>query len=274
MEMDTPCTRTTVWISLCATGPARPFAGIRAFRAPPAGSADQTVPYAPYTQAHQHETPAGPSTTSPHDAAAPPQLPPKTVLRSAVESVPATFATPNCSPILPAPVPPKPPAPTPTWSDDARREEQRTRIQKNAKLEASVFHGSRNPADFTEWLSALESYFKLQRMDDDMRVEFAETMLGGPAKIFWENCLEAAAQRDDPPYTWATMTDVLRKKYVPRLYATQSLMDWLDLTQGKRTVSMSRSLSCTACGARSSITLGYSSPCSPEAYPKTPVPRF
>ena len=64
-----------------------PLSGYAPF-APPAGSADQTVHYAPYTPAHQHETPAGPSTTSPHDAAAPSQRPPRTVLQSAVEHVP------------------------------------------------------------------------------------------------------------------------------------------------------------------------------------------
>ena len=74
-------------------------------------------------------------------------------------------------------------------------------------------------------------------MDDDVCVEFAETMLGGPAKTFWENCLETADTRRDPPYTWTEMREILRRKYVPRLYATQVIMDWLDCKQGKRTVS-------------------------------------
>ena len=69
-----------------------------------------------------------------------------------------------------------------------------------------------------------------------MCVEFADTMLGGPAKIFWGNCLEAAEHRGDPPLAWAEMRETLRKKYVLRLYATQVIMDWLDAKQGKRTV--------------------------------------
>ena len=49
--------------------------------------------------------------------------------------------------------------------------------------------------------------------------------------------LEAAERRGDPPYTWEAMRDTLRKKYVPRIYSTRLLMKWLDLRQGKHSMS-------------------------------------
>ena len=104
-------------------------------------------------------------------------------------------------------------------------------------MDVSVYQGSWNPTDFTDWLSTLESYFKWYKMDDDLCVEYAQTQLGGHAKIFWENCLEAAERQGDPPYTWDAMRDTLRKKYVPRIYSIRLLMKWLDPRQGKRSVS-------------------------------------
>ncbi|XP_078437281.1 uncharacterized protein LOC144707900 [Wolffia australiana] len=109
--------------------------------------------------------------------------------------------------------------------------------QKSVRLEVPIFDGSRNPKDYTDWESDLESYFQWYKMDDDLCVEYAEVRLGGQAKILWKNEKEAARQRRDPPFTWAEMSRKLTDKYVPKLYMTHLMLGWMNLRQGKRKVS-------------------------------------
>ncbi|XP_078434339.1 uncharacterized protein LOC144705478 [Wolffia australiana] len=110
-------------------------------------------------------------------------------------------------------------------------------IQKSVRLEVPIFDGSRNPKDYTDWESDMESYFQWYKMDDDLCVEYAEARLGGQAKIFWKNEKEAARQRHGPPFTWAEMSRKLTDKYVPKLYMTHLMLCWMNLRQGKRKVS-------------------------------------
>ncbi|XP_078435744.1 uncharacterized protein LOC144706597 [Wolffia australiana] len=90
-------------------------------------------------------------------------------------------------------------------------------IQKSVRLEVPIFDGSRNPKDYTDWESDMESYFQWYKMDDDLCVEYAE--------------------RHDPPFTWAEMSRKLTDKYVPKLYMTHLMLCWMNLRQGKRKVS-------------------------------------
>ena len=83
----------------------------------------------------------------------------------------------------------------------------------------------------------MNSYFRWYRMDDDLRVEYAETRLGGQAKIFWENECIAAERRGQPIATWAEMARKLRAKYVPRQYQMTFFLSWLDLRQGRMTTT-------------------------------------
>ena len=59
-------------------------------------------------------------------------------------------------------------------------------------------------------------------MNDDLCVEYAETRLGGHAKIFWEDERHAAYRRGQPITSWTDMAQRLKKKYVPREYESTS----------------------------------------------------
>ena len=87
-------------------------------------------------------------------------------------------------------------------------------MQKGVRVEVPVFDGSREPKDFIDWESSMNSYFRWYRMDTDLCVEYAEMRLGGQAKIFWENEYLAAERRGLPITTWAEMVQKLGKKYV------------------------------------------------------------
>ena len=66
---------------------------------------------------------------------------------------------------------------------DRRRADHRARILKSVRADVTVFDGSREPKDFIDWESSMNSYFRWYRMDDDLCVEYAEMRLGGQAKI-------------------------------------------------------------------------------------------
>ncbi|XP_078431101.1 putative mitochondrial protein AtMg00860 [Wolffia australiana] len=58
-------------------------------------------------------------------------------------------------------------------------------IRKSVRIEVPIFEGSRNPKDYTDWESDLESYFQWYDMDDDLCVAYAEARHGAldPSKI-------------------------------------------------------------------------------------------
>ena len=103
-------------------------------------------------------------------------------------------------------------------------------------MDVPPFEGSRDPKDYKDWENELESYFRWYDMDDDLCVIYAETRLSKEAKIFWLNEVTAATLRNDPPITWAVMSQILRDKYVPKHHMTHLLLRWIDLKQGRRKV--------------------------------------
>ena len=105
---------------------------------------------------------------------------------------------------------------------DRRHEDHSARILKGIRAVDLVFYGSRGPRDYIDWESAMNSYFRYYRMDDDLCVEYVETRLGGHAKIFWEDERHAAYRRGQPITSWIDMAQRLRNKYVPREYESTS----------------------------------------------------
>ena len=99
---------------------------------------------------------------------------------------------------------------------DRHREDHRARMQKSVRVDVPIFDGSREPKDFIDWESSMNSYFRWYHMDTDLCVEYVEMRLGGQAKIFWENEYLAAKRRGLLITTWAEMVQKLRNKYVLR----------------------------------------------------------
>ena len=110
-----------------------------------------------------------------------------------------------------------------------RRADHRARILKSVRTDVTVFEGSREPKDFIDWESSMNSYFRWYLMDDDLCVEYAEMRLGRQAKIYWENESHAAHRRGEPITLWVGMASRLRNKYVPRQYEMTLFLSWLDL---------------------------------------------
>ncbi|XP_078434877.1 uncharacterized protein LOC144705893 [Wolffia australiana] len=160
---------------------------------------------------------------------------------------PPVYYPPPAPPVAPVPdyagqvgpreVPRPPPARHPDDERERRREAHRAMIQKSVRMEVPIFEGSRNPKDYPDWESNLQSYFQWYDMDDDLCVSYAEARLGGQAKFFWKNEKEAARLQGDLPHTWTEMARKLKDKYIPKLYMTRLLLKWMDLKQGRRRVS-------------------------------------
>ena len=57
---------------------------------------------------------------------------------------------------------------------DRQHADHRDRILKSVHTDVTVFDSSREPKDFIDWESNMNSYFRGYRMDDDLCVEYAE----------------------------------------------------------------------------------------------------
>ncbi|XP_078430682.1 uncharacterized protein LOC144702502 [Wolffia australiana] len=91
--------------------------------------------------------------------------------------------------------------------------------------------------EFIDWESNVNSYFRWYHMDDDLCAEYADTRLGGQAKIFSENECIAAKRRGRSIMSLVEMALKLQSKYVPRQYQMSLFLSWLDLKQVQLTVT-------------------------------------
>lgn len=76
-----------------------------------------------------------------------------------------------------------------------------------------TFKEAKEPLQANEWLNTIEQSFRLVRLDDVQKVEFASYQLQGPAGIWWANYAKTL-----PPnavITWEQFCDAFRGHYIP-----------------------------------------------------------
>ncbi|GJS14343.1 heterogeneous nuclear ribonucleoprotein 1 [Tanacetum coccineum] len=102
-----------------------------------------------------------------------------------------------------------------------------------------TFHGSMNVEDFMDWMSELDTFFKLYEIPMDNRVNLVAYKLKGGAQSWWKN-LQTVRERQGklPIVSWERMERELRRRFLPPNH-DQILFNLLqNCAQGNRSVEV------------------------------------
>lgn len=101
--------------------------------------------------------------------------------------------------------------------------------------EPPVFKEALEPLEAEEWINTMENKFRLLRLTDEIKAEFAAHQLEGPAGIWWTNyCTTMGA---DFSITWAQFTTAFRAEHILPALMTIKQDEFVKLTQGTKSIT-------------------------------------
>ncbi|CAA0835697.1 Uncharacterized mitochondrial protein AtMg00860, partial [Striga hermonthica] len=105
------------------------------------------------------------------------------------------------------------------------------------KMSPPAFTGDGGPLSVGDWFLRLERIFRLMACTEAQKVICGEYMLEGEAGQWWEDYwrLKPVGERD--ALTWAQLKVIITEKYYPRHFRDQMEKEFMNLSQGNRTVT-------------------------------------
>ena len=91
------------------------------------------------------------------------------------------------------------------------------------------------PMEADEWVNSVQNKFRLLRLSEELKTEYAAHLLEGPAGIWWTNY--HATFPENTPIPWAQFVAAFRENYIPPGLMAQKLGEFIKLTQGSKTVN-------------------------------------
>jgi hypothetical protein len=117
-----------------------------------------------------------------------------------------------------------------------REEPPSASYQDFLSTQPPLFHKADEPLDANAWLHTIESKFALLSApcSDENKALFAAQQLRGTARIWWDNY--HAMQSAGHVVTWDEFRTAFRAHHIPEGLIELSLNEFLNLTQGTRTI--------------------------------------
>src|SRR5579859_3320113 len=97
------------------------------------------------------------------------------------------------------------------------------------------FREATEPMEADEWVNSVQNKFRLLRLSEELKTEYAAHLLEGPAGIWWTNY--HATFPENTPIPWAQFVAAFRENYIPPGLMAQKLGEFIKLTQGNKTVN-------------------------------------
>jgi hypothetical protein len=98
-----------------------------------------------------------------------------------------------------------------------------------------IFREATEPLDAEEWINTMEDKFRLLRLTEVLKAEYAAHQLQGPTEMWWKQY-----RNTFPPntqITWAEFAEAMRGVYIPRGLTEMKMQEFLALNQGTRTLT-------------------------------------
>jgi hypothetical protein len=83
------------------------------------------------------------------------------------------------------------------------------------------------PLDAEEWIGTIEEKFRLLRLTEELKVEYATHQLQGPVGTWWRN--QRAAYAGGVQITWDRFTTTFRNNYIPLELLTIKVKEFMAL---------------------------------------------
>jgi hypothetical protein len=101
--------------------------------------------------------------------------------------------------------------------------------------EPLIFREAIEPLDVEEWINTMEDKFRLLRMTEVLKTEYAAHQLQGPTGIWWKH--HRTIFPDHTQITWNEFTKAVCGVYIPSGLFEMKLQEFLVLTQDTKTVT-------------------------------------
>jgi len=97
-----------------------------------------------------------------------------------------------------------------------------------------IFKEAIEPLEADEWINTLEQKFRLLRLTEELKIEYAAHQLQGPTGICWLH--HRTTFLATTPISWTQFTTAFRGNYIPPGMIAMKVVEFIRLTQGTRTM--------------------------------------
>jgi hypothetical protein len=98
-----------------------------------------------------------------------------------------------------------------------------------------VFKEATEPLDAEEWINTMEDKFRVLRMTEVLKTEYAALQLQGPAGMWWKH--HRTTFPPNAQISWREFAEAFRGVYIPPGLTEMKLGEFLALNQGTKTVT-------------------------------------
>jgi len=98
----------------------------------------------------------------------------------------------------------------------------------------SVFKEAVEPLEVDEWINTMEQKFRLLRMTEELKAEYAVHQLQGPAQIWWSH--HRTTYREGTPITWNHFTTAFRGNCIPLGVVEMKIGEFMKLSRETKSV--------------------------------------
>jgi hypothetical protein len=98
-----------------------------------------------------------------------------------------------------------------------------------------IFKEAAEPLDAEEWINTMEDKFRLLRLTEVLKTEYAAHQLQGPAGMWWKH--HRTTFPPNAQISWREFTEAFRGVYIPQGLTEMKLGEFLALNQGTKTVT-------------------------------------
>jgi hypothetical protein len=98
-----------------------------------------------------------------------------------------------------------------------------------------IFKEAAEPLDAEEWINTMEDKFRVLRLTEVLKTEYAAHQLQGPAGMWWKH--HRTTFPPNAQITWREFTEAFKGVYIPPGLVEMKLGEFLALNQGTKTVT-------------------------------------
>jgi hypothetical protein len=98
-----------------------------------------------------------------------------------------------------------------------------------------IFKEATEPLDAEEWINTMEDKFRVLRLTEVLKTEYAAHQLQGPAGMWWKH--HRTTFRPNAQISWREFTEAFRGVYIPLGLVEMKLGEFLALNQGTKIVT-------------------------------------
>jgi hypothetical protein len=97
-----------------------------------------------------------------------------------------------------------------------------------------IFKEATEPLDAEEWINTIEDKFRVFRLTEVLKTEYATHQLQGPAGMWWKH--HRTTFPPNAQISWREFTEAFRGVYIPPGLVEMKLEEFLALNQGTKTM--------------------------------------